>query len=156
MSDPELLPLKLLYKAKDQALSTIVEPTGVTIGRKAGCDIVLSSFDVSRQHAQIRAERGRWILRDLGSSNGTLVDGVQITEHELQHGECIRIGEFDLLCQFESTMIDPEDAEAEACLDMRDFNVLVDQVLEDRAEPKTGKLGGTHLVLPRAQAARPA
>jgi adenylate cyclase len=148
--------LTLQYKAGEKVVSTAVDRAGVTIGRKEGCDILLVSYDVSRQHARICVERERWIVRDLGSANGTLIDGVRITEHELKHGEHIRIGAFELTCQLkeldEASLIDPEDAEAEACLDMRDFNALLDQVLEDRHDPVTG----THLVVPKVQIARPA
>src|SRR6185436_4573164 len=130
--------LTLCYKAGDLAACTIVEPTGVTIGRKDTCEVVLPSNDVSRQHAQIRVEGERWILRDLGSSNGTLVDGVVIKQHELRDGDRIKIGGFELLCQLkqvnETALIASEDSEAEACMDMRDFNALLDQVLDERAE----------------------
>jgi adenylate cyclase len=143
-----------LLQAEEKAASTAVASTGVTIGRKENCDIVLLSPDVSRLHAQIRVERGCWLLRDLGSSNGTLVDGVRITEHQLRDGDKIRIGGFEIQCHLEafdeSTLIDPKDAEAEACLDMRDFNALVAQVLDDRPQPP---LGNTLIAPPRAPAA---
>ncbi|HTF87629.1 MAG TPA: adenylate/guanylate cyclase domain-containing protein [Planctomycetota bacterium] len=161
MKKSALQTLTLRYKIGEKALSTSVEPVGVTIGRKEGCGVVLPSNDVSRQHALIRVEHDRWILRDLKSSNGTVVDGVTISEHELADGERIRIGGFELVCEIqavgETSIIDSEDAEAEACLDMRDFNALVDQVLEEAPETN---LVSTNLVIPkflgkRSPAARP-
>jgi adenylate cyclase len=156
LSTPSLPRLSLHYKAGEKAASTVVEPAGVTIGRKETCDVVLPSNDVSRQHAEIRAVDGRWILRDLGSSNGTQVGGATVGRHELQDGDRIRIGGFELLCRLEAaqetSLIDPEDAEAEACLDMRDFNALVEQVLE---EPAESEVAGTHRNLPRITLPRP-
>ena len=41
------------------------------IGRSSACQLVLGDDTVSRRHAELRIEDGRWLLRDLGSSNGT-------------------------------------------------------------------------------------
>jgi pSer/pThr/pTyr-binding forkhead associated (FHA) protein len=46
----------------------------------------------SRRHAVIVQQNGRYLLRDEGSSNGTFVNGAQITEHPLHSGDEIRIG----------------------------------------------------------------
>jgi hypothetical protein len=45
------------------------------IGRGAGADIVIDDPHVSARHAEVRFERGQWWLRDLGSSNGTMLNG---------------------------------------------------------------------------------
>jgi hypothetical protein len=47
----------------------------LTIGRDPSNDVVIDSSTVSRRHAQVRSTAGGWLLRDLGSSNGTYVDG---------------------------------------------------------------------------------
>lgn len=47
----------------------------VTIGRGLGCDVVVDDLDVSREHAVVHREGGRWVLRDLGTSNGTWLEG---------------------------------------------------------------------------------
>jgi hypothetical protein len=49
------------------------------IGRSADSDVVVPHDDVSRRHALILRERGQVLLRDLGSANGTTVDGVRVT-----------------------------------------------------------------------------
>lgn len=49
-----------------------------TIGRWEGNDIVLGDQEASRRHAQIRRDAGRYVLVDLGSKNGTFVNGVRI------------------------------------------------------------------------------
>lgn len=50
-------------------------PNRVLIGRAAECDVVLGEAEVSRRHAIIHREQGRSWITDLGSANGTTVDG---------------------------------------------------------------------------------
>jgi len=62
-----------------------------TIGRKEG-DIVLGDRMVSGRHAVMRESGGRLLIEDLGSTNGTYVNGVEIKVKELLEGEVITIG----------------------------------------------------------------
>ena len=65
---------------------------GTTIGRE-DCDITLSDPDVSRRHAAIQIMAGELSIEDLGSTNGTFVNGDQITERRtLRAGDEVRIG----------------------------------------------------------------
>lgn len=66
----------------------------VTIGRHAGNDIVLAADDsASRLHAVLERLGPGWWLRDLGSRNGTYVNGTRVSEgRTLQHGDELRIG----------------------------------------------------------------
>lgn len=50
----------------------------IVIGRQAQCDITLPHTDVSRQHAEVSLEAGNYVLRDLGSTNGTFLNGKQV------------------------------------------------------------------------------
>lgn len=69
-----------------------VDRDNVIIGREEDCDIVLPSRQVSRNHARIRRSGGRHILEDLGSKNGTFVNGQELTEpYTLQDGDEIQI-----------------------------------------------------------------
>lgn len=63
------------------------------LGRAPECDIVLTDAAASRRHAQITHSAGRFRLTDLGSTNGTTVDGAPIGEHVLAPGEIIQIGQ---------------------------------------------------------------
>ena len=68
-----------------------VEP-GSTIGRE-GCDITLSDPDVSRRHAAVETSNGGLSIEDLGSTNGTFVNGERITApRALRDGDEIQIG----------------------------------------------------------------
>ncbi len=54
------------------------EQSRFTIGRDSGCDMVLPDPTVSRWHAGLRRERSGWLLDDLGSTNGTLLNGWRV------------------------------------------------------------------------------
>ena len=64
-----------------------------TIGRLSECDVVVDDPGASRQHATIRRTDSGFLLTDLGSTNGTLVNDQPIQEHVLQDGDRITIGE---------------------------------------------------------------
>jgi hypothetical protein len=52
----------------------------ITVGRSRDCDCVLTDMTVSRRHALIDPRDGRWFVSDLGSANGTLVNGWRIVD----------------------------------------------------------------------------
>lgn len=69
----------------------------LVIGRNPSCDIVLAGSAVSRIHARLSFRDGSWILQDLGSTNGTVVNGSQVGRCKLQPGDRVVIGEEQLL-----------------------------------------------------------
>ena len=69
----------------------------VTIGRQASCTIVIADNNISRVHARFRVGDNAWTIEDLGSTNGTKVNGVLITEPTLlSHGQLIALGSLQL------------------------------------------------------------
>jgi hypothetical protein len=75
-------PIKTFPVAKDR----------VIIGRLADSDVVVPDPGVSRRHAEVRRQDGRFVLIDLGSTNGTLVNGAAVGEHPLEEGDRIKLG----------------------------------------------------------------
>jgi serine phosphatase RsbU (regulator of sigma subunit)/pSer/pThr/pTyr-binding forkhead associated (FHA) protein len=69
-----------------------IEKPVFTIGRRSGNDLHLMGSDVSRDHAEIAQTGGTYLVRDRGSRYGTFVNGTQITEHPLSHGDRIQLG----------------------------------------------------------------
>lgn len=91
---------------KDGGETTNVALLGdrMTIGRAQNVEIVLDSQTVSRRHAEVYTDPyGRWWIRDLGSRNGTIINGGKIDEHVLQLGDSIRIEEYTLQFRRKST-----------------------------------------------------
>lgn len=62
------------------------------IGRRVTSDLHLMSGEVSRDHAEIVAVGNGYHLRDLGSRYGTFVNGDEIKERQLSHGDCVKLG----------------------------------------------------------------
>jgi serine phosphatase RsbU (regulator of sigma subunit) len=63
-----------------------------TIGRRSANDLQLTGTDVSRDHAEILRSDGQYLVRDRGSRCGTYVNGAQVTEKRLSHGDRIQVG----------------------------------------------------------------
>src|SRR3954452_23253679 len=64
----------------------------VTIGRMPDCDVVLSDTNVSRRHAELRRKDDAIVVVDLGSTNGTKVNGAGVKERVLADGDEITVG----------------------------------------------------------------
>ncbi|HET7011632.1 MAG TPA: FhaA domain-containing protein [Anaerolineales bacterium] len=68
-----------------------LDRTVINVGRRLDNQLILDDPHVSRTHAQLRAREGRFVLFDLGSTGGTLVNGRRIHQHVLRPGDVIRI-----------------------------------------------------------------
>ena len=68
------------------------------IGREQSCDIVLPDINASRAHAELRFEpQGVWSITDLGSTNGTRVNGHEVSSQTLRPGDRLTIGMTNLI-----------------------------------------------------------
>ncbi|MGH9301713.1 MAG: FHA domain-containing protein, partial [Acidimicrobiales bacterium] len=74
-----------------------IGPEPLTCGRLPDCDIPLDDPNVSRRHAQIAREGVDVVLRDLGSTNGTKLNGERISEARLSHGDRLTMGAITLV-----------------------------------------------------------
>ena len=71
----------------------VVGPAGVTLGRSRQCDVMVDDPNVSRSHAEIRPRGGSWVLTDLGSTNGSRLNGGRVEGTEvLKPGDEIELG----------------------------------------------------------------
>ncbi|OIP28991.1 MAG: hypothetical protein AUK47_28605 [Deltaproteobacteria bacterium CG2_30_63_29] len=81
-------------KRQSEAVALPEDKDVITIGRGEGNDLVVDAPQVSRDHARLRREGDIWILEDLGSANGTYVDGVRITRCEITPENLIAFGTY--------------------------------------------------------------
>jgi pSer/pThr/pTyr-binding forkhead associated (FHA) protein len=89
--------LKVLEGAKSGA-KIAVKKTEFIIGRSQGCHLCAGSSAVSRQHCAILRQDNRVSIKDLGSRNGTLVNGIKIAEEtELASGDEVTVGPLKFL-----------------------------------------------------------
>src|SRR5215207_2097980 len=68
----------------------------VLVGRSRECEVVLADPNVSRRHAELRRDGGRWVIADLGSTNGIKVNGRRVDRAQLEPGDRITLGVTEL------------------------------------------------------------
>lgn len=68
----------------------------LTLGRRPYNDVVLDQLAVSGEHAAILMKGGRFLVEDLGSTNGTLVNGRAVSRQVLEHGDVIEVGHYTI------------------------------------------------------------
>ncbi len=89
---------KLILKFKDAVITeNILDQEETTIGRKPENTIHVDNLAVSGKHARVLKIGNKCILEDLGSTNGTIVNGKLITKHVLTNGDTIVIGKHTLV-----------------------------------------------------------
>jgi len=82
-----------VVRGRDQGKHYQLTESSYRIGREAASDIQLVDTETSRTHAELAAgPNGGWEIRDLGSSNGTLVNGYKVNQRGLVNGDRIEIG----------------------------------------------------------------
>jgi adenylate cyclase len=87
---------RLIYEDGEAPQTYEFESGEVTIGRSPECQIVLRDFGISRTHARVVADPDGVRVVDLGSKNGTQVDGVLVKEATLKDGARITLGKFQI------------------------------------------------------------
>jgi NADPH-dependent 2,4-dienoyl-CoA reductase/sulfur reductase-like enzyme/pSer/pThr/pTyr-binding forkhead associated (FHA) protein len=89
----------------------------MTVGRQAGVFLLIDHASVSRRHAEITYENGHYVLRDLGSSNGTFVNETRLetgTSRVLESGQRLRFGHISYQFQLRSSQAGQEQRKASA------------------------------------------
>lgn len=90
--------VKLVLTFKEVTLEEFpVTTTPVTVGRTPDNDIVIDNTLVSRHHLKIVQEGTQYIVEDLGSGNGTLLNGQAIVKEPLRDQDAISIGKHTLV-----------------------------------------------------------
>jgi hypothetical protein len=80
----------------------VVGSSGVTMGRSRQCELMLDDPNVSRTHAEVRPRGGSWVITDLGSTNGSRVNGRTVEGSEvLKPGDQIELGTSQITFELE-------------------------------------------------------
>lgn len=85
-------PATLVLHEDGRTRDVAIDRETLTIGRLPECDVTLADRGVSRRHAQIKTKDGVSTVTDLGSTNGTRLNGEQVQSRELRDGDKITIG----------------------------------------------------------------
>jgi len=118
----------------------LLKPT-LTVGRRESSDIVLRFPNVSGTHCELSLVDGHWIVKDLGSSNGTKVNGTRVTEGRLDPGDKVSIGRHEYEVCYDPASIGTENGSAPtaAVRDIFSRSLLAAAGLENRRSPKPGR-----------------
>jgi MoxR-like ATPase len=101
---------------------------GIVIGRGDEADLVLPDSEVSGRHAALQREDGGWTVRDLESSNGTVVNGAPVQTAVLRSGDIVRLGETQMRFREAGAAAPPEPADAEGVELVRQMSGLTEQI----------------------------
>lgn len=89
--------LKIVLKLKDKELKTLeTDKAEITIGRNDNNDIHINNLGVSKKHARIFRCNGEYVIEDLKSTNGTLMNNESIATAKLSGNDVATIGKHDL------------------------------------------------------------
>ncbi len=84
-------PQAVLYNLKTQRVYQLRDDRTV-VGRDTNCDIIIGDPSVSRHHAEVLHNDSGWLIRDTGSTNGIIVNGVATTQSRIYDGDIIDLG----------------------------------------------------------------
>ncbi|MGB8930980.1 MAG: sigma 54-interacting transcriptional regulator [Anaeromyxobacteraceae bacterium] len=95
------LPPAARIRVRERAAERVESLTldGVTVGKRGSAELVIDDPFVSSRHVRIEAREGRWLLVDLGSTNGTFLGGARVERAELPLGVPITVGEAELILE---------------------------------------------------------
>jgi ABC transport system ATP-binding/permease protein len=98
----------------------------IVIGRAASCNVVLNFPMISSRHATIERTNGGWAVRDLGSTNGTFVEGRRVHDVAvLRPGEVISLGSYQLLLSADGRTLSSEEPHGHSALEAKHVSIAV-------------------------------
>jgi pSer/pThr/pTyr-binding forkhead associated (FHA) protein len=105
----------VMFKDTERREFPVTEPRTI-LGRRHDCSLRIPTKDVSRQHCEIAVEKNVVTVKDLGSSNGTFINGKRIAEAPLAAGDRLRLGPVTFVVQIDGkpAQIKPDDARVPA------------------------------------------
>ena len=108
--------------------------TALTVGRRESSDIVLRFPNVSGSHCELFVQDGYWHVKDLGSSNGTKVNGSRVNRQRLEPGDKLSIArhEYEILYEPSKLGAAPQPLDAADAHDVFSRSLLETAGLESR------------------------
>jgi pSer/pThr/pTyr-binding forkhead associated (FHA) protein len=105
------LPSLIVIQGPDRGRRIDLAGERLLVGRDQQCDVRLHDTEVSRRHAEFRLADESAEIVDLGSSNGTYLNGQRITRHKVEHGDRLLLGRTEMLV---ARLKNPRHAEEQA------------------------------------------
>src|SRR5574342_1063905 len=84
-----------------------LESDQITIGRDSTNDVAINDAEVSRRHSRLTFQGGKYVVEDMGSTNGTFVNGQRLSgPHVLKPGDVLAFGE-QIVLMYDAAVMDP-------------------------------------------------
>jgi pSer/pThr/pTyr-binding forkhead associated (FHA) protein len=87
--------ITIIFAGQEEKTVQLDKPK-LVVGREPSCDIPIDNLGISRQHCAFVQRGEAFVVQDLGSSNGTFINGQRITEHYLNNDDEVIIGKYTL------------------------------------------------------------
>lgn len=110
------------------------------VGRRESCDVVLRFGNVSGQHCQLTLESGYWFVQDLGSQNGTKVNGNRVMRKRLDPGDKLAVAKHTYEVSYNPTELG---ASGPPPSDDNDYDQIMGKSLLERAGLSKRPFGGS-------------
>jgi pSer/pThr/pTyr-binding forkhead associated (FHA) protein len=139
---------ELILKLGDTVVQRYVfDKDIISIGRSRDNDIVVDNLSVSRNHARLRRQNGKYILTDLHSANGTYVNNVRISKTEIVDNDVITLGKHTIV--FINTVLSDEELIVDAL--GADRTIVVDRAPLATLVVTKGKLAGKEFLITKPE-----
>lgn len=137
----------VMFKDGERRDFPVNGPTCI-VGRKSDCALRVPTADVSRRHCEIKVNKGEITVRDLGSANGTYVNGKRVAESPVKAGDELAVGPVKFYVQVDGKPADLKpraaaEGEDSAVMDLEEDDLFVledDDFVEDDALSALGSL----------------
>ena len=112
----------LVVRSDGESQEITVRQDRIVVGREKGVELRVPARSVSRQHCELVIEDGVFVVRDLGSSNGTFVNRERVQESEVNAGDLISVGPavFAVRVDGEPSDLEPADVHARGSVELAD------------------------------------
>src|SRR5256885_4203449 len=87
-----VVPSLFVIQGRDQGTRYRLDGSTITLGRGTSNAVQLHDTEISREHAEFSRRGEQYFIRDLESSNGTLLNGKQVKEHDIASGDHLQLG----------------------------------------------------------------
>ncbi|MDZ7264184.1 MAG: FHA domain-containing protein, partial [candidate division KSB1 bacterium] len=142
-NDHELPLIKITVQQEGKSISERQFRKRFVIGREDSCELQILSLGISRRHAEVFFERGRWWLRDLHSANGTFLNGERIDKIPIGRFTKVELGTGDAAVIF---TVEGFSAEART---IREAPRSITQIIKRYFAPESEQKPGEHTMLIR-------
>jgi len=133
----------VMFTAEGERRSFSVARDMTVIGRRDDCDLCIPVGDVSRKHCRIVKTEETVRVEDLGSSNGTYVNGQRIQEAALNPGDWVQVGPVQFCVQIDGVPSDDQLAQRTAgAVDETTAGLAVEEPALEESSPAASSVGG--------------